>query len=360
MQWTFTLQLIKLISFGLLIVVLSSNINFHTKVSASQNNTSYKLPFRAGEKWTAENSGYGVHKDSKGYAFDFYANGNSSKEILAPIDGVMGRGCSVNNSTYLSIKTEQEDVVRFFHIDASSVLISEGEFVHVRQGDIIGKVTDAGTYETEKCKNSSDATHLHFSWLETMCNFKIEGYEFDCNDMKDCDTQGLYKVPCNGKNPSQQFISSNKANYLDKDCKTNLSWNYSVGEYGIEIVKLQKCLAQIGLYAHPDGVTGYFGNYTAAQFKEYNLTKKSRDYIFSDQNNTIPSQTHSTAILKLDSKCELLLKQQYKIGEIGQGILNLQTCLTNFGLYTYPSGITGYFGNYTSGVLEKYKSTLKS
>jgi peptidoglycan hydrolase-like protein with peptidoglycan-binding domain len=354
MNINFKLCLSNLLHCALLVGILTCLFNFSTKVSAKQNNTNYKLPFRAGEVWKAEVNGYGVHKDSKGFSFDFYAGNNSSKEILAPIDGVMGRGCTVNNSTYLSIKTEQEDVVRFFHVDAGSVLINEGEFVHVKQGDIIGKVTEAGTFETEKCKNSSDAAHLHFSWIESMCNFKIENYEFDCDDMKDCDTQGLYKVPCNGKNPSQIFVSTNKANYLDKDCKTNLSWNYSVGEYGIEVVKLQKCLAQIGLYNHSDGITGYFGNYTATQFREYSLNKKSKNYNFSDQNNLIKLDSQTNPATLVPTKCNQLLKQSYKVGDIGQNIIELQTCLTGLGLYNYPNGITGYFGNYTLGILNQY------
>ncbi len=342
---------------------------FRPKALAEQKNTNYKMPFRSSEVWNMDPSGgYGVHKDSRGFAFDFYAPDSSSRDILAPIDGILGRGCTVDNTTFLSIKTEEGDILRFMHIDASTVLIDQGEFPRVKQGDVLGKITGGGTFEKANCKNSSDGPHVHFSWLESMCDFKIDGYVFDCSDTRNCGSdEGLYEVPCNKKNPAAEFRSTNKANYLDKDCSKNMSWDYTIGEYGMEIIKLQKCLKERGLFNHPEGITGYFGNYTSSQLQEFrkngikNATQGTLSATKSSDKSSEKNSSNNNLTDNLsNNSCDNLITKSYKIGDQNDDVKKLQQCLTDKGLFKYPAGITGYFGNYTLSIIKAYQSTANS
>jgi peptidoglycan hydrolase-like protein with peptidoglycan-binding domain len=334
-------------------------------VTASQKNSNYKMPFRSSEVWQVDpTGGYGVHKDAKGFAFDLYSPDNSSREILAPIDGILGRGCTVDDSTFLSIKTEEGDILRFMHMDANTVLIDQGEFPRVKQGDILGKITGAGDYNSPNCKNASDGPHLHFSWTKEMCDFSIDGYEFNCDGMKNCQNEGVYNVPCNLKNPASEFRSTNRTNNLDQDCATNLNWEYTVGEYGMEIIKLQKCLKEKGLFEHPDGITGYFGNYSNSKLKEYKSggekstsgTLGVKKETNSENQNPTTSNTKDSQPTQSSSNCQKSFSKTYKIGDVGDNIRELQQCLKDIGLFQYAGGITGYYGNYTKTALELSKT----
>jgi hypothetical protein len=71
-------------------------------------------------------------------------------------------------------------------------------------------------------------------------------------------------------------------------------------------------------------------------------------------NVNINSATNST---NSNGGCDLILAAYYNIGQRSQEVSNLQKCLKDIGLFNYPGGITGYFGNYTNSV---YNSFLTS
>ena len=235
------LGLIIFNTFGLIMVVgvgFNSNINPLSNpdlpVQAAQKGTDYKLPFRAGEVWQTDYD-YGIHTDSRGVGFDFYATKNSSLEIFAPTGGKLIRGCSAGNATVLGLYTNAGDYLRFVHMDGRTVGMSADQTRQVNQGDYLGKVIGAGTYETPTCKLSTDGAHLHLGWLTEMCNFTIDGYNFDCSGIVSCPGVGVYNVSCNRKYLGKQFNSTliTNSNYtnnysLQISPKNNSGYNLTV------------------------------------------------------------------------------------------------------------------------------------
>jgi peptidoglycan hydrolase-like protein with peptidoglycan-binding domain len=331
---------------SLMIIVVSLQFNSVTVFSA-QKGQGYKMPFRNTETW-ATDFDYGVHQDSVGYGFDFYAPSNSNKEILAVADGILTRGCSVNGSTRLRLDTNSGDIVRFFHMRTDSVPIEENEDVYVNVGDIIGRVTDGGVFNTNNCRLSSDTAHLHMSWPAESCPFRIDGNEFSCNDMKNCAGIGVYQTFCNRKYLGSSFKSTNQALDFNNDCNVVKNKEFSIGQKGLEIVRLQRCLIADGLYKYSGGVSGYFGNYTSGVQNEW----KKR------QLNNNQGQTTAQG-----DKCYNILGENYLIGQASEKVRSLQQCLKDRGLFNWSGGLTGYYGNYTNSVylewLNKNPETCK-
>lgn len=200
-------------TFGVLIIAgvnfnpILNSINPNIQAQAAQKGNDYKLPFRAGEVWQTDYD-YGVHTDSRGLGFDFYATKNSSLDIFAPTGGKLIRGCSAGNATVLGLYTNSGDYLRFVHMDGRTVGINADQTKQVNQGDYLGKVIGAGTFETPTCKLSSDGPHLHLGWLTEMCNFTIDDYTFDCSGITSCPGVGVYNVSCNRKYLGKQFNST--------------------------------------------------------------------------------------------------------------------------------------------------------
>ena len=69
----------------------------------------------------------------------------------------------------------------------------------------------------------------------------------------------------------------------------------------------------------------------------------------------------STSLTKLEYNlsCDELLKTNFKLGDTGNKVVQLQKCLQNEGRYKYANGITGYFGNYTKNILNTPITTNK-
>jgi peptidoglycan hydrolase-like protein with peptidoglycan-binding domain len=335
----------KLFTFIFTFTILLSSIIISPKTQAAQS-SNHKMPFRNTEIWRQDpivGGGYGVHKDSKGIAYDLYAPSDSTMDILAPTDGIIGRGCTVNGATFISILSNEGDVLRFMHIDANTVIINQGEFVRVKQGEIIGKITGGGNYENATCKNSSDGPHLHFSWLASMCNFNIDGSIFECGDMKDCGSdEGLYSVPCNRKSPSTQFSSTNMAIEIPSNCDASINTDYIQGDYGLRIVKLQRCLTEKGLFNNPDGVTGFYGAYTDS------ILVKARN----SQAPKLPTNPHNSS-----DDCNSSFNTRYTFGETSERVKVIQRCLQAAGFFSFAGGITGYLGNYTKTAIDNYVSS---
>ncbi len=307
-------------------------------VLSAQKSTGYKMPFRNTEIWSTDRD-YGVHQDSVGYGFDFYAPAGSSKDVLAVSDGILTRGCTVNGSTRLRLDTGAGDIVRYFHMRADTVPISWGEDVFVRTGDILGKVTDGGNFDLAGCHMSTDSAHLHFSWPADQCPMNIQGSVFDCNDMKICYGIGVYLTTCNRKYLGQSFGSTNLALDFESNCDLIKKKSFDIGTRGLEIVRLQNCLKADGLYNFAGGVSGYYGNYSKGVHDQWKSRQTTAE--------PVPIDTG------LDN-CTKSLAQNYLIGQSNQTVRELQQCLKDKGLFNWGGGVTGYYGNYTNGVYENW------
>ncbi len=60
---------------------------------------------------------------------------------------------------------------------------------------------------------------------------------------------------------------------------------------------------------------------------------------------------------KFDTNCNQLLEDSYTLGEKGLKIVLLQTCLEEQGKFKLPGGITGFYGSYTKGLIDKTPKT---
>ena len=325
----------SIFSFGLVLILLIGSLRLNTY--SAQKSPDYKMPFRSTEVWATDQD-YGVHQDSVGFGFDFYAPANSTKDVLAVSDGIITRGCTVNGSTRLRLDTTAGDIVRYFHMQANTVPIAQGEDVYVKMGDILGKVTDGGSFDSAGCKLSSDFAHLHFSWPSDQCPMSIGGHTFDCSGMRLCVGIGVYLTNCNRKYLGERFESNNIALDFDNDCTAVKKKSFDIGAKGLEIVRLQNCLKGDGLYNYPGGVSGYYGNYTRGVHDQW----KSRQTTAVEQVTT------------WGDNCSQSLGKNYSIGQSGETVKQLQQCLKDKGLFNWGGGITGYYGNYTNGVYQKW------
>jgi hypothetical protein len=75
--------------------------------------------------------------------------------------------------------------------------------------------------------------------------------------------------------------------------------------------------------------------------------------------NKIISGTYQSAIPK-DSSCNSTLAMDFSIGQRNAIVTKLQQCLKDLGLFNYPGGITGFFGNYTNTVYNAFLKTNTS
>ncbi len=320
---------------------------FNLNASAAQKSFDYRMPFRAGEIWKNDMD-HGVHTDKTGYAMDLYPTKGSTWEIIAPADGALTRGCTVNDVTYLALATPLGDIFRFVHLDANSVSIKQGESKNVVRGETLGRISTAKIAEDGKCFLSSELPHTHFSFLASMCPLQIDGYTFRCDDMKDCGGANIYSVKCNQIYLGQEFNSTNSpinksAAVLDDNyCDSLKNSNFKSGDSNPLIVGLQKCLKKAGLFDWAGGFTGLFGKYTESKFSEW---KKMNAPLVAQATPTAP----------VINTCDNLKTVGFKVGDSGPQITELQKCLKSAGLYDWTDGFTGYFGKYTEGKFNEWK-----
>lgn len=349
-----------------------------------------KLPYSYAEEWNTNAQGtdaLGVHRDSFGYAIDLYTDGYKGR-ILAPISGTLERGCTAGQSTYLSLTNNQGMIIRLLHIDTTTVSITKGQSIKVNQGDYLGDLNEAGTYTTSNCMLLNEKKHVHISWEADQCPITIDGYTFECGGMVEC--RGSYIIDCNKKYLNQIFLSTNGFDTSNSNCNQYLNKSYVIGQSGDEVTSLQVCLKSKGLYNWSNGYTGYYGNYTNTALSNYNNNKSnvnSCDYAYS-RSYTIGQAGDEVTLLQECLKADGLYKWQYgvtgyygpytdglmssfnsvilddcgtlyqlswSVGQEGSSVVKLQDCLTNQGLYDWPYGSTGYYGEYTQSVMTKVR-----
>jgi hypothetical protein len=340
----------------LIFSVFSVFFGLNMSVDAAQKSYDYRMPFRAGEIWKNDID-HGVHTDKTGYGMDFYPTNPSTWEILAPADGTITRGCTVNDVTYLALQTDLGDVFRFVHLDANTVPIQQGFQKSVVRGETLGKISSAKIAEDSKCFLSSELPHTHFSFLKEMCPLQIDGYVFSCDDMKDCGGSNIYSVKCNKIYLGQEFKSTNtptnsNSNIVeDNYCESLKSANFKSGDNNPIIIGLQKCLKKVGLFDWPAGFTGLFGKYTEGKFNEW-------------KNNTRPVVTQAQVITEAKQitpeECKDLPYQRWYMTQRGSEVVKLQNCLTSMGYFNHPAGPTGYFGNVTKVAYKNWTEDINN
>jgi peptidoglycan hydrolase-like protein with peptidoglycan-binding domain len=106
----------------------------------------------------------------------------------------------------------------------------------------------------------------------------------------------------------------------------SIASGWSIGRTGGDVRELQQCLQNQGTYTWPAGVTGYFGNYT-------------KGLIINSAPSVGACESQKNAA------------RGWAIGRTGGDVRELQQCLKDAGIYTWQFGVTGYFGNYTKGLL---------
>ena len=337
--------------FKFLTLVFSAFVVFfglNLSISAAQKSFDYRMPFRAGEIWKNDMD-HGVHSDKTGYGMDFYPTKGSTWEIIAPADGALTRGCTVNNVTYLALATPLGDIFRFVHLEANSVSIQQGETKNVVRGETLGRINSAKVAEDGKCFLSSELPHIHFSFLASMCPLLIDGYTFSCDDMKDCGGSNIYSVKCNQIYLGQEFKSTNNpvtqsASVVDDNyCDSLRSYDFKSGDNNPIVIGLQKCLKKVGLFDWAGGFTGLFGKYTQLKFAEW-------------KNLNAPIVAQATPTTSITNSCDNLKAVGFKVGDSGPQVTQLQKCLKSAGLYDWSDGFTGYFGKYTEGKFNEWKN----
>jgi hypothetical protein len=368
--------------------VLSSII---LSTNAAQNSDNYKLPFRSGETW--KSGGWGMHTDEKGISFDFFPT-NGATDILSPANGELTRGCSVGNQTILNLDVGNGDSFRFVHMAADSVGLVEGQRKTVKQGEFIGKLfLETGYFNQGYCFFYSDGVHLHMSFPVSMCNLKIDGYSFDCGNLRDC-SNGGYKVDCNDHYLGQTFRSSNQASGWDGNnisgnsnvkntssdyCEQLKNRNWSIGQSGKDVYDLQFCLQNRNLFKYSEGFTSYFGPYTQARLNDWknNLSKPSDENNSPQPSQTTNNTTQNNGVITINlvggnggnsnsqtqatnqpqpTTCDELKNKNYTFGSTSDDIKKLQDCMTANGFFKHPFGSTGYFGNVTQTALNNWKT----
>jgi peptidoglycan hydrolase-like protein with peptidoglycan-binding domain len=125
------------------------------------------------------------------------------------------------------------------------------------------------------------------------------------------------------------------------ECERLLSLNWTTGQRSSKVKELQDCLTDTGHFRWPHGSTGYFGPVTQEALN------KARNQNRNSQNTQNGQST--------DSVCEALKNRKWVFGERSNEVRKLQKCMRDAGVFNWPHGNTGYFGNATKESIIKWR-----
>jgi peptidoglycan hydrolase-like protein with peptidoglycan-binding domain len=142
------------------------------------------------------------------------------------------------------------------------------------------------------------------------------------------------------------YISSPayKAASTPDECTLLKSKTWSIGQTGNDVRRLQECLIAAGLFDFGGGATGYFGPITQSGLTKW---KSVGGGVPAPVPQPVPAPVVQTDLCVTQKQSA----SNWTIGRVGQDVRDLQQCLKDQGTYTWPNGVTGYFGNYTKGLL---------
>jgi peptidoglycan hydrolase-like protein with peptidoglycan-binding domain len=121
-------------------------------------------------------------------------------------------------------------------------------------------------------------------------------------------------------------------------CEALKNQQWALSQQDADVKALQDCMTAKGYFSYSGGSTGYFGPVTQAALAAWRAP-------------TVPVPVSSPSVPE-ENQCEILSNKSWRLGQTGNDVRALQQCLSDAGVYQYPGGITGYFGNYTQGVLK--------
>jgi len=142
---------------------------------------------------------------------------------------------------------------------------------------------------------------------------------------------------------------------MDK-CPDLLSQNYKSNEVSQNVKDLQQCLRDRGLFTYATN-TGKYATLTKDAHQKFkNTLAKSEntkvDLITPSSNQNDPNQP------KIKSVCDSLYQDDWKFGQVGPAVRQLQQCLIDQKLLN--SAVTGRVGNQTTAALKQAKSNSVS
>jgi peptidoglycan hydrolase-like protein with peptidoglycan-binding domain len=120
-------------------------------------------------------------------------------------------------------------------------------------------------------------------------------------------------------------------------CESFKTKTWTFGQSSSEVKQLQSCMRKDGVFNWPNGDTGYYGDATQAAFNVWT--------------NKTPQSTLPTTVA---SDCNSLKTKTYSIGQSGAEIVRLQGCMRKDGVFNWPNGDTGYFGPVSSEAFSKW------
>ena len=130
-------------------------------------------------------------------------------------------------------------------------------------------------------------------------------------------------------------------------CKAVLAVQFSIGQEGGKVRELQRCLNGLGIF-DSSLVTGYFGN----------VTSRALD-VARSVSGTAVAKPEPVVVqpVPVANKCQDLKNSNWRIGDNGQPVRDLQQCLKDVGLFNWPGGITGFYGNFTDSKLKQWRGS---
>jgi hypothetical protein len=147
-------------------------------------------------------------------------------------------------------------------------------------------------------------------------------------------------------------------------CRNLIRKTYNKSSESVDIKNLQICLTDIG-FMDDFNQTGYYGD-TTSKAHLY-----ARKWILDEAlpiGGTVPATTSNSVDPTLvvnpnpspsvsnTTSCNVLGLNFIK-GQVGQNVRDLQECLRVMGMFKWPAGVTGYFGDYTN---ELYNTWLEN
>jgi peptidoglycan hydrolase-like protein with peptidoglycan-binding domain len=124
-------------------------------------------------------------------------------------------------------------------------------------------------------------------------------------------------------------------------CDKLINSSWTTGQRSSKVKELQDCLTDTGHFRWPHGSTGYFGPVTQEALN------KARNQNRNSQNTQNGQST--------DSVCEALKNRKWVFGERSNEVRKLQKCMRDAGVFNWPHGNTGYFGNATKESIIKWR-----
>ncbi len=128
-------------------------------------------------------------------------------------------------------------------------------------------------------------------------------------------------------------------------CDSLRTQRWDIGLQDDRVKQLQQCLRTAGFFTFPSN-TGYFGPITQQALNKW---------LGIANPSPTPSPTPAPAPAPTPTNpCEVLKSQGFTYGERSERVKQLQQCMKDAGLFTYPY-ITGYFGSATQDSYTKWK-----